>query len=45
MTALLDKGADINAKNNNGETAFSIAAKENNGYVVDFLLKHGANLK
>jgi hypothetical protein len=40
IETLLDKGADINARDNNGETALFAAARIGNMDVVNFLLKH-----
>jgi outer membrane protein assembly factor BamB len=40
---LLDKGADVNAKNEMGVTALWIAAGKGNLEVVETLLKHGAD--
>ena len=39
---LLDNGADINAQNNNGDTALSFAKKGGLPNVIDFLKAAGA---
>jgi ankyrin repeat protein len=41
---LLDLGADINAVDNNGETAMHGAAYKNAPQVVEFLASHGARV-
>jgi len=41
---LLDKGVDINAKNNNGETPLHIAVCKERPEVVTLLLKNGADV-
>ena len=40
---LLQKGSDINAKNNINETALHIALRNHNYKFADLLIKHGAN--
>jgi ankyrin repeat protein len=39
---LLEKGADINGKANNGKTALSVAQAQSHADVVAFLKAHGA---
>jgi len=39
---LLSKGADINAKENNGKTALSYAVEGSCTEIVELLRKHGA---
>ena len=41
---LLSKGAKIDERNENGETALIIAAKQGNNFIVGLLLEHGANV-
>ena len=41
---LLDNGADINARNNEGCTALMLAAQENNTGAIRTLLDHGADI-
>jgi len=41
---LLDKGADLNSKNNDGHTALIAAAKYGRDSVVKLLLGKGANI-
>ena len=41
---LLDKGADLEAKNEYGETALMVAVKSNNQELVKILLDKGANV-
>jgi hypothetical protein len=41
--ALLAKGADVNAKTNNGTTALIAATKGGHANVRDLLVKAGAN--
>jgi ankyrin repeat protein len=41
IATLISKGADINARNNKGETSLTIAAKYKSRRVVDYLRKHG----
>ena len=43
IKALLDKGVDINATNNKGETPLMVAAGNKNHSLYRLLLKHGAN--
>ena len=38
----LQHGADVEAKNNYGKTAFQVAAEEGHGEVVELLREHGA---
>ena len=42
---LLKNGADINAKNENGDTALALAIKNNLYATAVFLIKNGANLE
>ncbi len=42
IKALLDKGADVNAKNNNGVTALIWASKKGHTGIVQLLKKAGA---
>jgi len=44
VSLLLDKGADINEKNNNGETALSCAADIGESNMVKLLLVRGADI-
>jgi ankyrin repeat protein len=39
---LIDEGADINVKNNNGESALNIAIKNHHPEITDLLRKAGA---
>jgi len=39
---LLDKGAHVNAKTNNGRTALAAAAEKNHKEIRDLLIKRGA---
>ena len=39
---LAEKGADINAKAENGKTPFSIASEAGDGDIVEILKNHGA---
>jgi ankyrin repeat protein len=40
----LDNDADVNAKNDSGETSLHVASKEGNEAIVSFLLDSGANI-
>ncbi|EAY13720.1 ankyrin repeat protein, putative [Trichomonas vaginalis G3] len=40
----LSHGANINEKNNDGETALYIAARNNSKETAEFLISHGANI-
>ena len=40
---LVDKGADVNAKADNGATALMLAAQNSKADVVEYLLAHGAD--
>ncbi|MCL2720281.1 MAG: ankyrin repeat domain-containing protein [Treponema sp.] len=40
---LVDRGADINARNRDGNTALSLAQINGNYHITDFLLNRGAN--
>jgi ankyrin repeat protein len=42
---LLDKGAEVNVKNDNGDTALTRATKNNNQEVTNLLLSRGAKLE
>uniref|UniRef100_A0AAT9UPP8 Ankyrin repeat containing protein n=1 Tax=Apapanepox virus TaxID=3049969 RepID=A0AAT9UPP8_9POXV len=42
---LLERGADIEAKDNNGYTILHIAARKGKTHLVKFFLLHGANIK
>ena len=44
LERLLDSGADINAKDQHGQTALMIAARNGQGRVVQFLVGQGADL-
>lgn len=44
IQALIDKGANVNAKNDNEDTVLSIAAYQNNPQVIEVLAKNGANI-
>jgi ankyrin repeat protein len=44
VSALIAKGADVNAKNNYGWTALSHAARAGNAELVKLLLAHGADV-
>jgi len=44
LARLLEKGADVNARNRHGQTALMIAATEGNPDAVTLLAAHGANL-
>jgi ankyrin repeat protein len=39
---LIDKGADVNAKDKNGQTAVSLASEKNQTEIVQYLKAHGA---
>ena len=41
---LLDKGADVNVRNEGGETPLHYAARHGHTKVVEILLEHGANV-
>lgn len=41
LKTLVDAGADINAKDKNGQTALFYAAKQGNKEIVTYLLEHG----
>jgi ankyrin repeat protein len=43
LKLLLDKGADVNAKSNDGQTALSIAVAANKNEAAELLRKAGAN--
>ena len=43
VTALVQSGADVNEQDEDGGTALMLAARNNRGAVVAYLLKHGAN--
>ena len=43
--ALIQKGADVNAKNSGGVTALMIAAANGRADMVELLLRAGANVK
>ena len=45
IKSLLEKGADINAKNANGETCIFNAAKSNNPQIIQLLVDGGASVK
>ena len=44
IEALIDAGADVNAKGNDGWAALMSAASEGNAEVAEVLLKHGAGV-
>ena len=44
IQALIDKGANVNAKNDNEDTVLSIAAYQNSPQVIEVLAKNGANI-
>ncbi len=44
ISALLNQGADVNARNDRGETAFSFACVENKLDVARFLASQGADI-
>lgn len=44
MKLLLDAGADINGRDNNGQTALMVAANSPSPEVVQFLIEHGAGV-
>ena len=39
---LIDKGADINSKNDDGFTPLDMASQEGHNYIVELLKKNGA---
>ena len=41
---ILDKGADVNKQNDNGDTALHIAAKNDNVEIIELLIKNKAAL-
>jgi ankyrin repeat protein len=41
---LVDHGADVNAKNENGETPLHYAASNGHLPIVQYLVQHGANM-
>ena len=41
---LLQRGAEINQRNSDGDTALMTAAEEGHGRVVDLLIRHGAEV-
>eukprot|EP00833_Pecoramyces_ruminatium_P010071 jgi/Orpsp1_1/1184103/evm.model.c7180000088024.1 len=41
---LIEKNADVNYKNKNGETPLIIASKNENEELVEYLINHGANI-
>ena len=41
----LSKGADVNARNKNGETALSIADKSSTPEIIELLKQHGAKIR
>jgi ankyrin repeat protein len=43
-TILIEKGIDVDAKNNNGNTAFIIAACQGNSDLVELLIANGADV-
>ena len=45
LQVALDLGADVNAVDNNGETAMHAAAYKNHPLAVEFLAAHGAKLQ
>ena len=44
VQAELDKGVDVNTKNNNGETSFYLAAAQGHKEIAQLLIDHGANI-
>ena len=42
VRALLAVGAEVNAKNNPGETAFSLATRKGHKVIIELLKKAGA---
>ena len=44
MRILIDKGADVNAKDKNGTTALILAADKSNSEIVSFLIDKGADV-
>ncbi len=42
VQALLDKGADVNAKDGYGKTAWMYAAKRDHTETIELLIKYGA---
>jgi len=41
---LVEKGADVNFKNKNGNTPLIVACKVSNISIVKFLIDHGSNV-
>ena len=44
VETLLQNGADVNAKNEDGETALHLAVIDNQSKIVEILLRHGADV-
>jgi ankyrin repeat protein len=42
VVSLIEKGADINAKNKDGETPLDLALRQGHKEIVELLRKHGA---
>ena len=44
LKLIIDKGADINAKDNKGKTALMLAIESNNKYISEFFIQQYADI-
>jgi ankyrin repeat protein len=44
LQLILDRGADINAKDDEGKTALMFALESKNQYIAEYLLEQGADV-